>query len=190
MPTTPTHVRLLQEVEKNLRAVLGGDARLSAARLDVLEGVAARLAGFSLVSYRQTDGYDRHYETADADRAAAELAPFIGAAPMPAALALATLAHPPLDGIEQRRATRTGGSPPSSRRACTGSWGPNRRSSTRQAARGSSWQRSASRISRRVDREIATSQNWPTRQISARNSCEPPSSLSHRSPLTLARAKT
>jgi hypothetical protein len=104
MPTTPTHVRLLQEVEKNLRAVLGGDARLPAARLDVLEGVAARLAGFSLVSYRQTDGYDRHYETADADRAAAELAPFIGAAPMPAALALATLAHPPLDGIEQRRA--------------------------------------------------------------------------------------
>src|SRR5579871_3036108 len=100
VPPAAAHDRLLASAERAL-ASAAGDA--FAARLDLLEGAAAAFGDFSLLAYRETDRYARALDPERAASAGAEIARAISRTAVPPALALASLARPPLGAIEQRR---------------------------------------------------------------------------------------
>jgi methylase of polypeptide subunit release factors len=97
--------RLLFPVERELAAY----SRLSgvdpaAARLEILEGMSACIAGFSLEDYRNRFAFERHLPVEDVDRQAQRIARVLGESGVPAPLALASLSQPALEMLDRRRA--------------------------------------------------------------------------------------
>ena len=97
----PLEQRLLARVTMRLDEVAGTN---HATRLDVLEAASSLLGGFSLVRYRATDAYARVLDVDAALAVAETVLPALRAAPVPSALALASLARRPMLRAEQRRA--------------------------------------------------------------------------------------
>jgi hypothetical protein len=97
----PLEQQLLELVTARLDEAAGSD---HATRLDVLEAVSSLLGGFSLERYRATDDHARVLSLDAALAVAETVLPELRAAPVPAALALTSLARPPMVRAEQRRA--------------------------------------------------------------------------------------
>jgi hypothetical protein len=97
----PLEQQLLELVTARLDEAAGID---HATRLDVLEAVSSLLGGFSLERYRATDDHARVLSLEAALAVAETVLPELRAAPVPAALALTSLARPPMVRAEQRRA--------------------------------------------------------------------------------------
>jgi hypothetical protein len=104
-PPVPADALVLRHAESALkRAVADVDESYRhRACLDVLEAVAAKATGVKLADYRRTDEFDRRLSAQAAASRAGKVARELASTPMPAALALATLARSPVNGIEQRR---------------------------------------------------------------------------------------
>lgn len=97
--------RLLARINRELDAAvarLGADNHTSA-RLDILEGVAAELGGIDLERLRQALPAKRLPVDAIAGPARI-LAGGVAELPMPAPVAIASIAQPALDGVDRRRA--------------------------------------------------------------------------------------
>jgi hypothetical protein len=97
----PLEQELLERVTARLDEAAGSD---HATRLDVLEALASLLGGFSPERYRATDDHARVLSLEAALAVAETVLPELRAAPVPAALALTSLARPPMVRAEQRRA--------------------------------------------------------------------------------------
>jgi hypothetical protein len=95
----PHEHRLLAPVTTLLGERLGNDY---AARLDVLEAVAARRGGFALAALRATDTASRVLSEQTADAHAEQVDEALARVPIHHALALTSLARPPLAFAEQR----------------------------------------------------------------------------------------
>ncbi len=98
---TPLEQQMLAPAAAQLDEASGSDHK---ARLDVLEAVASLLGGFSLDAFRASDEHQRVLSTKAALMAADAVLPLLDAAPVPPALALTSLARPPMLRAERRRA--------------------------------------------------------------------------------------
>lgn len=101
----PIEQRLLLPIEMEIEAVIGrlDGADRSTARLELLEGVSARVGGFSLSDYADLLGGERLLSLAEVELVAERLAEALRLLPIPAPLALSSLARPVLTVSEQRR---------------------------------------------------------------------------------------
>lgn len=101
----PFEQRLLLPLEKEIDSVIGPLRRPDrpVARLELLEGVASRIGGFGLTDYVDLLGGDRLLSLAAVEHLAGRLVEALRVLPIPAPLALSSLARPALTVSEQRR---------------------------------------------------------------------------------------
>lgn len=85
-----------------LRRVVGKRRQSDEARVQLLEAAASKIGGFSLAAYHELIGVDR-VAGMDLEDGATKLLAEIAKTPLPPALALAALARPPQDEVEQKR---------------------------------------------------------------------------------------
>lgn len=96
--------RLIAPAQRALEAVVlrHASGHAATARLDILEGVSARVGGFSLSCFRELFPQQRQLREETVVEAAEGLAVAVRALPMPSPLAIAALAQPSVHSLERR----------------------------------------------------------------------------------------